>query len=85
MANSGRRIDLPRRRWREVELHHVDLGLGYEPADWPPAFVERVLPDALADVGRRLPGLDGCDPAVVSRGPTAGPHRPTGLPELLPF
>src|SRR5207302_4080798 len=22
-------------RWREVEVHHVDLGLGYEPDQWP--------------------------------------------------
>src|SRR6266568_1340972 len=27
--------DLVFRRWREVEVHHVDLGLGYSPADWP--------------------------------------------------
>ena len=27
--------ELPFRRWREVEVHHVDLDLGYGPADWP--------------------------------------------------
>ena len=26
------------RRLTEVEIHHVDLGLGYSPADWPQAF-----------------------------------------------
>ena len=26
-------------RRREVEVHHVDLGLGYEPSDWPVGFV----------------------------------------------
>jgi len=26
------------RRLVEVELHHADLGAGYSPADWPPAF-----------------------------------------------
>jgi len=26
------------RRLTEVEIHHVDLGLGYSPADWPEAF-----------------------------------------------
>ena len=31
------------RRWCEVEIHHVDLGTGYTPADWPDAFVAHVL------------------------------------------
>ncbi|GAA3100805.1 maleylpyruvate isomerase family mycothiol-dependent enzyme [Streptosporangium carneum] len=35
------------RRLREVELHHVDLGAGYEGADWPEAFVRRELHDAM--------------------------------------
>jgi maleylpyruvate isomerase len=31
-------------RLREVEIHHVDLGLAsYTPADWPPGFVSRTL------------------------------------------
>ena len=33
-------------RWREVEVHHVDLGLGYRVADWPEDLVERWLPHA---------------------------------------
>ena len=41
-------FELPFRRLREVEAHHVDLGLAYAPADWPPAYVEgelaRLLP-----------------------------------------
>ena len=43
---------LPFTRWREVETHHVDLGIGYEPADWPDALVERWLPGLLDE----LPG-----------------------------
>lgn len=35
-------------RWREVEVHHVDLGLGYMPAQWPDDLVERWLPHARA-------------------------------------
>jgi maleylpyruvate isomerase len=31
-------------RWREVEVHHVDLGFGYRPADWPDELVEHWLP-----------------------------------------
>jgi maleylpyruvate isomerase len=33
-------------RWREVEVHHVDLGLGYRPRDWPDDLVEVWLPQA---------------------------------------
>lgn len=45
---------LPFHRWREVELHHVDLGLGYSPLDWPEQYVARELPLALATVPERL-------------------------------
>lgn len=38
---------LPFSRWREVEVHHVDLGLGYEPADWPETLVTAWLPSVL--------------------------------------
>lgn len=34
---------LPLSRWREVEIHHVDLGLGYTPADWPLEMVTRCM------------------------------------------
>jgi maleylpyruvate isomerase len=36
--------ELPWRRWREVDVHHADLGLGYSSDDWPDAFVRRELP-----------------------------------------
>lgn len=35
------------RRLVEVELHHVDLGTGYGPADWPAAFAALDLPEPL--------------------------------------
>jgi maleylpyruvate isomerase len=31
------------RRLTEVEIHHVDLGTGYRPADWPAAFSSQLL------------------------------------------
>lgn len=34
---------LPFRRWVEVELHHVDLGIGYELEDLPADFTEREI------------------------------------------
>jgi maleylpyruvate isomerase len=44
----------PLRRLREVEVHHVDLGLGYEPADWPDLYVGWELPHALHRLPARL-------------------------------
>jgi maleylpyruvate isomerase len=40
-------------RWREVEVHHVDLGLGYSPSEWPVTFVTRGLEDVFADLPSR--------------------------------
>lgn len=49
--------ELPFHRWREVELHHADLGLGYSPGDWPEEYVARELPRTLAALPDRLPDL----------------------------
>jgi maleylpyruvate isomerase len=40
-------------RWREVEVHHVDLGLGYEPTQWPSALVDAWLPRVLTTLPAR--------------------------------
>ena len=55
--------ELPFRRWREVEIHHVDLGLGYGVDDWPDCYVEVELARAIAGLRVRLgpgpgPGLE---------------------------
>jgi maleylpyruvate isomerase len=34
-------------RWREVEVHHLDLDIGYTPMDWPVAFVDRALDEVV--------------------------------------
>ncbi|MEU9592459.1 maleylpyruvate isomerase family mycothiol-dependent enzyme [Streptomyces sp. NPDC048219] len=39
ITDSASRV--PFRRWAEVELHHVDLGIGYELEDVPEEFTER--------------------------------------------
>lgn len=44
----------PVRRLREVEMHHVDLGMGYEPSDWPEAYIAWELPMLLATVPSRV-------------------------------
>jgi len=41
-------------RLEEVEMHHLDLGLGYQPADWPDDYVAWALPRLLATVPSRL-------------------------------
>lgn len=45
---------MPLHRWREVELHHVDLGLGYTAADWPDGYVDRELAISLRLLPERL-------------------------------
>jgi maleylpyruvate isomerase len=44
----------PVRRLREVEVHHVDLGQGYEPSDWPEDYVAWELRALLATVPSRV-------------------------------
>lgn len=40
-------------RWKEVEIHHVDLGLAYTADDWPEALVQRLLPELLETLPKR--------------------------------
>ena len=40
-------------RLREVEIHHVDLGTGYRPADWPAEFVAGNLPEVAGEFAGR--------------------------------
>jgi maleylpyruvate isomerase len=49
---------MPFHRWREVEIHHVDLGLGYAATDWPDDYVARELAITLRLLPERLPGDD---------------------------
>jgi len=49
--------ELPAGRWQELEIHHVDLALGYEPDDWPADFVDEVLEQLTAQGGRLPDGL----------------------------
>jgi maleylpyruvate isomerase len=60
-------------RLREVEIHHVDLDIGYTPADWPEAFMLRMLRSLARDFGERDDG-----PRLVVRSPEVGPDLPIG-------
>ncbi|MGV9343855.1 maleylpyruvate isomerase family mycothiol-dependent enzyme [Streptomyces spiralis] len=84
VTDSASRV--PFRRWGEVELHHVDLGIGYELEDVPAEFVEReidflaqrfsghpdVPPTRLTD-GTRVwsTGREAAEPAVTVTGAPA--------------
>lgn len=42
-------------RWREVEIHHVDLGCDYGCGDWPAEFVDAFLERTISRLPARLP------------------------------
>lgn len=44
------------RRWREVEVHRVDLRSDYTPDRWQPLFVTAHLEEAIASIPARLDG-----------------------------
>ncbi|MFF0793651.1 maleylpyruvate isomerase family mycothiol-dependent enzyme [Streptomyces spiralis] len=84
VTDSASRV--PFRRWVEVELHHVDLGIGYELEDVPAEFVEReidfltqrfsghpdVPPTRLTDGTRAWStGQEAAEPAVTVTGAPA--------------
>jgi hypothetical protein len=47
--------ELPARRWQEVEIHLVDLGIGFSYRDWTDEFVAAWLPQVRARMADRLP------------------------------
>ncbi len=49
------------RRRSELEIHHVDLGAGYQPGDWPADFVQA----ALARVARDFAGRADAPPCLA--------------------
>ncbi|KAA8891043.1 maleylpyruvate isomerase family mycothiol-dependent enzyme [Nocardia colli] len=54
-TRQGRPIPASEVRWmrlQEVEIHHVDLNVGYTPTDWPAPFTARILQQATVDMNR---------------------------------
>lgn len=49
---------MPFHRWREVAIHHVDMGIGYTTADWPEDYVDRELAISLRLLPERLEADD---------------------------
>lgn len=46
------------RRWQELEVHVVDLGVGITYLDWPDEFVAEWLPRLRAELPNRLGGVE---------------------------
>lgn len=70
MAGEADIADLPHRRWREVEIHHVDLGLGHDVSDWSADFVRRELAHLVAVWKSRRPmGLTDLPAAALALEP----------------
>jgi maleylpyruvate isomerase len=70
----GRReavVDLPSNRWREVEVHHADLGRpSFGIDDWSPAFVRRELVlREMAWAARRPMGMTALPAAALALPP----------------
>lgn len=61
---------MPRRRWREVAIHHVDLGLGFTSADWSADFVRSELAhQVLTWKSRRPMGMTDLPPQALALAP----------------
>ncbi|MCW5249401.1 MULTISPECIES: maleylpyruvate isomerase family mycothiol-dependent enzyme [unclassified Streptomyces] len=76
VTDSASRI--PFRRWIELELHHVDLGVGYELEDLPADFTEREI-DFLTD---RFDGNPGVPPTRITDGVRSWRTGREGEPEV---
>ncbi len=80
-ATSGgsRAAGWPERRWREVEIHRVDLAAGYSPEQWPGEFVDYLLEVAAESLTERASAavsVTVTDHDVVLR---AGDGEPTSI------
>jgi maleylpyruvate isomerase len=76
----------PYPRWRETEVHHVDLGLSFTVDDWSDGFVRREWRNCVASLAERLGGRGcvltphDCEPAEIAGG---GPAVRGAQRELL--
>ena len=74
-------------RWRETDIHHLDLGLGYTHRHWPAEFADLLLPRLLAGLDRRLPPAASVELRITDRAhPARLPGRsdaPDGDPVIV--
>jgi maleylpyruvate isomerase len=62
------------RRLVELELHHCDLGVGYGPADWPPAFTAMDLAEPMRS--QRQDRLGYAPSPATTQSRPAAPWKP---------
>lgn len=75
----------PISRWREIEIHRVDLDLGYDCDDWPEDFVGFHLRRELPRLADRAPDVQPPElPDAQLLGWLLGRGEP-GLPQLPPW
>jgi maleylpyruvate isomerase len=56
-------------RWRESEIHHVDLDAGYAHGHWPADFVDLLLPRVMPTLATRLDGQIDVHVETIDRDP----------------
>lgn len=56
-------------RWRESEIHHLDLVAGYAHGHWPAEFVDLLLPRVLPTLATRLDGQIAVQAETSDRDP----------------
>ena len=93
-SGTRRRVrDLPARRLQEVEVHILDLGLGYDQREWSDIFVALFLEQLRTTVERRVPDGQPAPSADTLSGITPRDElawlycrlQIPGLPDLLPY
>ena len=71
-------------RWKEVEIHRVDLAGDYTPRHWPAQLVTALLPGVLDELAERSPGplrvTVTAAGSTVTRPRRAQPGRPARAP-----
>lgn len=72
-------------RWRESEIHHVDLDVGYAHGHWPAEFVDLMLPQIMPTLATRLDGEITVRAEAIDRDPpvTATTASATGEPVIV--
>ncbi len=56
-------------RWRESEIHHVDLDAGYTHGHWPAEFADLLLPRVMPTLATRLDGEFTVQVGTIDRDP----------------
>lgn len=81
-------FELPSRRWQEVEVHLVDVGIGLSQSRWPEDFVMEWLPRTRERMWEKLPS-DAREAEFVSPADQLawlyGRLERSDLPELPPW